>query len=408
MSRVVGGTRSRGGVVLAAALAAMIALAGCTSDDGGTANAAGAGGNGGGGGTTQEEPAAAPAEVKITPGDGSKKVKLAKKIKVTVTEGTISDVAVSTATGKKVKGTLNEEKTEWTSKTALKAAMGYTVAVSAANADGVATEAKSAFSTLTPEGTVSAYVVPGDGWTVGVGMPVVVEMSKSIDKSYRDAVEEALTVDTGEDKVEGAWQWMSATQVWWRPADYWEPGTEVSVSADLAGVEVGKGVYGKKQKIKSDFTIGDEMVSTVDVAGHEMVVRKNGKVIRTIPVTTGKASMATRNGIKVIMSRETSHRMRSSTIGIEKGDADYYDIEAKYAMRLTYSGEFIHAAPWSAGQQGAANVSHGCTGMTTEAAKWLFDHSKVGDVVIYKNSDRKLEYGNGYTVWNESFADWKA
>ncbi|GLY18652.1 hypothetical protein Kisp01_56660 [Kineosporia sp. NBRC 101677] len=394
--------------MVAAALAALIALAGCQSGDSDSAGPGGAGGSGGSQNQVEETPAAAPAAVTITPGDGTKKVKLAKKIKVAVEDGTISEVNVSTATGKKVKGKLNEDQTEWTSKTALKAAMGYTVQVKASNADGVATEERSSFSTLTPEGTVSAYVVPGDGWTVGVGMPVVVELSQSVSESRRAGVEEALEVDTGDDKVEGAWQWMSGTQVWWRPAKYWEPGTDVKVTADLAGVEVAKGVYGKKQKSQSDFTIGDEMISTVDVAGHKMTVRKNGKVVRTIPVTTGKASMATRNGIKVIMSRETSHRMRSSTIGIEKGDADYYDIEAKYAMRLTYSGEFIHAAPWSAGQQGSANVSHGCTGMTTEAAKWLFDHSKVGDVVVYENSDRKLEWGNGYTVWNESFADWKA
>lgn len=236
----------------------------------------------------------------------------------------------------------------------------------------------------------------------------MVELSQSIDKSHRDSVVDALKVDTGDTKVEGAWQWMSGTQVWWRPAKYWEPGTDVKVTANLAGVEVAKGVYGKKQKAQSGFTIGDKMVSTVNVAGHKMVVRKNGKVIKTIPVTTGRADMATRNGIKVIMSRETEHTMNSETIGIDKEDPDYYNLKVKYAMRLTYSGEFIHAAPWSAGQQGSANVSHGCTGMTTEAAKWMFDHSKVGDVVVYENSERKLEWGNGYTVWNESFADWKA
>ena len=42
-------------------------------------------------------------------------------------------------------------------------------------------------------------------------------------------------------------------------------------------------------------------------------------------------------------------------------------------MRLTYSGEFLHAAPWSVGSQGYANVSHGCTGMSTANAQWLYD-----------------------------------
>ena len=41
-------------------------------------------------------------------------------------------------------------------------------------------------------------------------------------------------------------------------------------------------------------------------------------------------------------------------------------------MRVTYSGEFIHAAPWSVGSQGVANVSHGCTGLSTADAAWLY------------------------------------
>jgi lipoprotein-anchoring transpeptidase ErfK/SrfK len=356
----------------------------------------------------KQDAAAAPAQVSITPGDGTKKVKLAKKVKVSVADGTISEVNVSTATGTKIKGTLNAGKTQWTSKTALKAAMGYTVDVKAANGDGVAAEKTSSFSTLTPEGTVSAYVVPGNGWKVGVGMPVVVQLSKTVSQSYRKDVEAALKVDTGSADVEGAWKWMSGTQVWWRPKAYWKSGTDVKVTADLAGVEIAKGVYGRKQAVSSAFAIGDAMISTVDVSGHEMTVRKNGKVIRTIPVTTGRADMATRNGIKVIMSRETTHQMNATSIGISKDDPDYYNLKVKYAMRLTYSGEFIHAAAWSTGSQGRANVSHGCTGMSDANAKWLFDRSKVGDVVIYKNSTRKLEFGNGYTAWNESYSDWKA
>jgi lipoprotein-anchoring transpeptidase ErfK/SrfK len=124
------------------------------------------------------------------------------------------------------------------------------------------------------------------------------------------------------------------------------------VKADLTGVELSSGVWGKK-KSSTSFKVGDAVVSTVDVDSHTLVVKKNGKVVRTIPVTTGKASMATRNGIKVIMSRETSHRMRSESIGIGKDDPDFYDITARYAMRLTYSGEFLHAAPWSTGLRSA-------------------------------------------------------
>jgi lipoprotein-anchoring transpeptidase ErfK/SrfK len=196
--------------------------------------------------------------------------------------------------------------------------------------------------------------------------------------------------------------------VQWRPRVYWPTHSTVTVTADLAGVEIRPGVWGSTRKRTSNFDVGSAMISTVDVAAHRLTVRRDGKVLRVIPVTTGKAGMATRNGIKVIMSREISHRMDSTTIGIKKGEPGYYNIVAKYSMRLTYSGEFLHAAPWSAGSQGRANVSHGCTGMSTADAKWLFSRSKLGDVVVYKNSTRKLEWGNGYTAWNMPYSIWKS
>ncbi len=84
------------------------------------------------------------------------------------------------------------------------------------------------------------------------------------------------------------------------------------------------------------------------------------------------------------------------------------NLNVKYAMRLTWTGEFIHAAPWSTGSQGRANVSHGCTGASTADAKWMMDQSKVGDVVTFVNGSRKLEQDNGWTAWNMSFEEWAA
>ena len=97
-----------------------------------------------------------------------------------------------------------------------------------------------------------------------------------------------------------------------------------------------------------------------------------------------------------------------STVDIPEDSGEYYNLEVEYAMRLTWSGEFVHAAPWSVASQGKENVSHGCTGMSNEQAKWFYDLSKVGDVVVYTGSDRSLESGNGWTDWNVSWADWTA
>jgi lipoprotein-anchoring transpeptidase ErfK/SrfK len=193
--------------------------------------------------------------------------------------------------------------------------------------------------------------------------------------------------------------------VQWRPAEYWPAGTKVTVRSALENVDVGDGVWGKSNRT-TQFQVGSSMISTVDVQRHTLTVRKNGKVIRVIPVTTGKNGFATRNGVKVIMSRESSRRMDAETTGIKKDDPEYYDVKVKYAMRLTHSGEFFHAAPWSVSSQGRVNVSHGCTGMSTENAAWLFNQSKVGDVAIFTGSKRGLEWGNGYTAWDMSFNRW--
>ena len=108
------------------------------------------------------------------------------------------------------------------------------------------------------------------------------------------------------------------------------------------------------------------------------------------------------------MSREATVRMDAASTGTDPKDPNYYNIVVHWALRLTYSGEFLHAAPWSVGSQGRANVSHGCTGMSDTNAKWMYDNSHVGDVVVFVGSKRPLEWGNGYTAWNKSFSDWSS
>jgi lipoprotein-anchoring transpeptidase ErfK/SrfK len=406
VNRGVNGGRRAGrlSVVVGAVLACMLALAGCQSK----ADSATSAGAGTGQGAAKPVADIVPAaDVTITPADAAAKVRLDKAITVTVAQGTLSTVTVTSNSGKVLKGSLSDDQLTWTSNDKLAPGTTYKVSVDAAAKDGKTAITSSSFKTLTPKSTATASIQPGDGWTVGVGMPVIVNFSTSVSTKNRATVEKAMTVSTASD-VEGAWHWMSSQQAQWRPKVYWPANTKVTVTADLAGVEVASGVWGATKKRTSDFTVGSAMISTVDVAKHTLTVRKNGKVLRVIPVTTGKADMATRNGIKIIMSRETSHEMDSASIGIDKGEPGYYDIVAKYAMRLTNSGEFFHAAPWSTGAQGRANVSHGCTGMSTADASWFFSHSKVGDVAVFKNSNRKLEWGNGYTAWNEPFSTWSS
>ena len=379
-------------VTAAAVLLGLAGLAGCGPDDDARPAAL-------------SPPAGPIAKITITPEDGAGKVRLDKRISVSVLNGTLATVAVSSK-GKVLDGELADDKTSWLSSGALRAGAKYTVAVSAAGKDGKPAQESATFKTLSPKDTGSVWLQPSSGATVGVGMPVVANFTEPVAKSRRKKVEAAVTV-TSTPSVEGDWRWVGSQQAQWRPKEFWPAHTKVKVSAKLGGVELDKGVWGTST-VRSGFTVGDAMISTVDVDKHTMTVRRNGTKIRTVPITTGKSGFETRNGTKVIMTRETTRRMDAATTGTDPKDPNYYNVVVKYAMRLTYSGEFLHAAPWSVGSQGHANVSHGCTGMSTANAKWMFDHSKVGDVVKYVGSPRALEPGNGWTAWNMSYAGWSS
>jgi lipoprotein-anchoring transpeptidase ErfK/SrfK len=377
-----------------AALALAVGLAACQSAHAGTPEP---------GRSPVTSTATVPAaQVLTVPVDGVRDVRPDAPVSVTVAHGTVADVTVTSADGASVPGQVAAVGAGWLSDGPLEPATTYTVTARAADAAGGSTTSTSTFTTLTPQRTLEATILPRDGWTVGVGMPVIVEFDTAVQD--RAAVERRLSVTTTP-QLDGAWRWLSDRQVQWRPRDFWPAGTQATVTADLPGVEAAPGTWGGAARSAS-FEVGSAMVSTVDIANHTMTVRKDGQVLRTIPITTGKRGYETRNGTKVIISRETEHRMDAASLGTDKNDPEYYNVLVKYAMRLTWSGEFIHAAPWSVAQQGRAAVSHGCTGMSTEDAKWLFERSKVGDVVTFVGGNRSLEWGNGYTAWEMSFDQW--
>ncbi len=247
-----------------------------------------------------------------------------------------------------------------------------------------------------------ASVAPLDGETVGVGMPVVVGFDLPV--TDRAAMERQMQV-TATPRQAGTWHWISDTEVHYRPREYWKAGSEVGVDLDINGVDAGGGIYGQESR-QVTFTVGEAHVYRVDARSHTMEVFSDGDLLRTIPITTGKAGFTTRSGTKVVMEKHDTKRMDSETVGI--GGSEAYDIaDVQYAMRLTNSGEFIHAAPWSVGSQGSANVSHGCTGLSTEDAGWLYDMTRRGDVVEYTGTDRPMTLDNGYGDWNASWASYR-
>jgi lipoprotein-anchoring transpeptidase ErfK/SrfK len=330
-------------------------------------------------------------------------------LELTADNGTFQDVRVTVRGNeegdRRLAGTLSSDKTTWTATERLEPGARYQARAVAVDTDGLQAKSRTVFRTedLTLDQQTFPSIAPLEGETVGVGMPVIVQFDVPV--TDHASIEKHLSV-TSTPKQLGAWHWVSDHEVHWRPKTYWQPGTEVTVDADINSVDAGNGVYGQLSRTIS-FDIGDSVVSRVDVAAHQMQVFINGDLARTMPISAGKPGFITRSGTKVIIEKVRHKTMDAATIGIQPGDPEYYNLEVEYAMRVTYSGEFLHAAPWSLGSQGSDNVSHGCVGMSMEDAAWLFNITKRGDVVEVTGSDRQMTLYNGYGDWNASFPEYK-
>lgn len=347
--------------------------------------------------------AAAPATFVTTPRAGARGVDPAAPLTVAVKGGRLTAVTVTEHGGAQAPGAL--QGTSWVPARPLKIGTAYDVKAVAERSDGVSQTGTSSFTILTPDSVARYALLPTED-VVGVGMPVMVTFNSKVEtKAEKAAVERQLRVTTAP-AVAGTWGWLDDRRVMWRPAAYWKPGTKVTVTSSLDGVKTGEDKYVGRDDTES-FTIGRSQVSTVDIKSDHMTVRRDGKVIRVIPVTTGKAGFTTRSGIKVIMEKVGHMTMDSETVGIPKGDPNYYKLDTEWNMRLTTTGEFLHAAPWSQWAQGSQNVSHGCTNMSMANANWLFAGSMIGDVVEFTGSDKPFLDDEGITVWQYSYADWQ-
>ena len=319
--------------------------------------------------------------------------------------GRLTQVSVLGPEGQ-VPGILSEDGSRWTAlNSALDYSASYAIAAQAADARGRVKTWESSFSTVEPEKFFTADVSPSAGQIVGVGEPIVVYFNKKVENKAE--VESALVVRTSQ-PVLGAWAWRDNRTVEFRPKDLWPGDMDVEVDLNLTGVQSKPGVFGEDNTTEI-FSFRPSMVSVVDANTHTMNVYKAGQLLRSIPVTTGKPGFETRSGTKVLITKERSRIMDAATGGTSLDDPEYYRVNAEYAMRLTYSGEFVHAAPWSTGAQGSANVSHGCIGMSTANGEWWWNQNEIGDVVIVENTPIiQGDDGNGLTVWNASWDEWLA
>ncbi|NUT39194.1 MAG: L,D-transpeptidase family protein [Thermoactinospora sp.] len=382
-------TKSAAGLAL---LAAAALTASCSSG-----NAAAAGGPQEPGATTVATPQAP--TITISPAEGSAKVSPEKKVVVAAKGGALEEVSVE-GDGEQIEGRFNADKTKWVSKTPLKPSTNYNVAAKAG-----ATASTSTFSTAKPERALQvADVTPNaKGETIGVGAPIIVTFNQPV--TSKATIERALEIEA-EKPVTGAWRWINDTTVIYRTAKYWPAHQKVTFNANIDGIKGGKGLYGVKD-YAATLKIGAKVISKVNTKTHMMYVYKDGKRVKTMRISAGMATTreyTTTSGVHLTMERGSPVRMISP--GRKKGDPGYYDVMIDHAVRISNSGEYVHAKDnvWA---QGVRNVSHGCINSRPDQAKWFYDNFQRGDVVDITGTDRELEWNNGWGFWQMSFTQWR-
>ncbi|MFC7219036.1 Ig-like domain-containing protein [Streptomyces polyrhachis] len=353
-------------------------------------------------------------EIRVTPGAGAVNVREDARLRVAVLDGRLERVrVVRTADGEStpVAGAIAGDGLSWRpSAGRLAVASSYTVHAVALDGHGRRHSRQTTFSTRAPAGRFVAHFSPEHRSTAGVGTIVSLVFSRPV--ADRAAVERAVTV-TARPPVEVAAHWFGDGRLDLRPRAFWRPGTAVTVALRLKGVHGGGGYYGIQDK-KLEFTIGRSVISTVDARAKTIEVRRDGRLLRTLPVSAGAAATPTYSGYMVVMERLRTTRMNGQTVGF----AGEYDIsDVPHAVRLTRSGTFLHGNYWTPRSAfGSVNASHGCVGLPDEKggspaspAGWFFRNTLPGDLVRVVNSPQKtVGSDNGYGGWNLPWPRWRA
>ena len=336
--------------------------------------------------------------------DGAVGVSVESPVTVSAEDGVLGAVTMVNEVGTPIAGALSRDGLTWATAESLGYNKRYTLSAQSLGLGGV-TSQQMTFQTHSPENLTMAYVLPNDGEVVGVGQPVAVQFDENI--SNRLAAQKAIKITTNP-PVEGAFYWLNNREVRWRPAQYWKPGTTVDVAVNTYGVDLGDGLFGQ-ENVTTHFTIGDEVIATADDNTKIVTVRRNGEVVKTMPTSMGKNSTPTDNGVYLVGNRFTHIVMDSSTYGVPVNSPNGYSTDVDWATQISYSGIFVHSAPWSVGSQGYTNTSHGCLNVSPSNAVWFYDNSKRGDIVEVINTvGSTLSGTDGLGDWNIPWQQWKA
>ncbi|HEY8479493.1 MAG TPA: Ig-like domain-containing protein [Spirillospora sp.] len=352
-------------------------------------------------------------QVTIDPGNGNTKARPEKGVTVTAAGGTLEQVTV-TLRGRPVEGTMSQDKTSWKSRT-LRPGAKYQVTAVAKSPEGKTTTANATFAThRAPVQLGIADVTPMKNEKVGIGMPIIVTFNRPV--ADKKAVESALEVKS-EKPATGAWHWQNDTTVIFRTknGEFWQPNQKVSFRAKLAGVKSGRKTYGVSD-FRRTFRIGDAHITHISTKKKRAVAKENGKTVKTWPISAGRGGRVvngvdtylTTSGMHLTMGKENPAIMTSEWMGVDpddKANGGYREV-IPWAVRISSSGEYVHAMASTVWAQGRQNVSHGCVNSPPKAAQWFYKWSYRGDPVDITGSKRKLDPFNGWSFYEMSWNRW--
>jgi lipoprotein-anchoring transpeptidase ErfK/SrfK len=325
----------------------------------------------------------------ISPADGRSGVDPGTGITVRAAGGRITAVRAS-AQGHAVPGTVSASGREWRSRWTLRTGTPYTVRATGVDPNGRTATATSRFRTLAPARTFTTQIFEGYRQTYGVGMPIILNFSRPI--THRRAVERSLELRTSKPVV-GAWYWDGDQTLYFRPRSYWRPHTVVHFTGHLNGVEGAPGVYGV-HTLTQTFSIGRSLIAVASTAAHHVRIYLDRRLFADWPISSGRPGDDTPNGTYLTIEKANPVEM--------KGPG--YDIWVPWSVRFTWSGDYMHDAFWSVGEQGFTNVSHGCVNLAPADAETYYKLAVPGDPVTITGSPRPGSWDNGWTVW---FLTWR-
>jgi lipoprotein-anchoring transpeptidase ErfK/SrfK len=274
------------------------------------------------------------------------------------------------------------------------------------SASDPSTSASTSSTPPKPRQPVHVSLFQGDGQTWGVGMAIQAQFSKKITDAR--PFNKAVTVKVNGQPARGAWFWVNsnngyAMEAQYRLQHYWPAHTRVEMDLPLKGVSAGPGLA-FDDSLTLSFNIGAAHISQVNGANERMVVTSDGKQVKVLPVSLGKAATPTYLGTKVVMEKKNPQHMVSAP-----GEPNPYSLQVPWSVRVTLDGEFVHSASWNGGNIGSRSTSHGCTNLNVNDAKWFYTFSKLGDVVTYTNTQtsKVMPSWDGWGWWNVPWSQWQ-